>query len=106
MTRHERAAGKYAEVLVLDHYLDVLKVKRGALPVATKLAQARAAGAFTRRPRAQGRRPVRYSRTLGSVRGVACKGGPYRDPGLGCHVRADGDGLPGAAGRRVLGRGR
>jgi len=40
---HERAAGKYAEVLTLDHYLDVLKYKPGA----TALAQARAAGAFT-----------------------------------------------------------
>jgi transposase len=44
---HERAAGKYAEVLALDHYLEVLKVKPGALPGATALAQARAAGAFT-----------------------------------------------------------
>jgi transposase len=44
---HERAAGRYAEVLVLDHYLDVLKYKPGALPGATALAQARAAGAFT-----------------------------------------------------------
>jgi hypothetical protein len=26
---HERSAGKYAEVLVLDHYLDVLKYKPG-----------------------------------------------------------------------------
>ena len=44
---HERAAGKYAEILVLDHYLEVLRVKPGALPGATALAQARAAGAFT-----------------------------------------------------------
>ena len=44
---HERSAGKYAEILVLDHYLDVLKYKPGALPGATALAQARAAGAFT-----------------------------------------------------------
>jgi transposase len=44
---HERAAGKYREVLTLDHYLDVLKYKPGALPGATALAQARAAGAFT-----------------------------------------------------------
>jgi hypothetical protein len=44
---HERSAGKHAEVLVLDHYLDVLKYKPGALPGATALAQARAAGAFT-----------------------------------------------------------
>jgi transposase len=44
---HERAAGKYCEVLTLDHYLEVLKYKPGALPGATALAQARAAGAFT-----------------------------------------------------------
>ena len=47
MAAHERAAGKYAEVLTLDHYLEVLKYKPGALPGATALAQARAAGAFT-----------------------------------------------------------
>jgi transposase len=40
---HERSTGKYAEVLVLDHDLDVLKYKPGG----TALAQARAAGAFT-----------------------------------------------------------
>ena len=44
---HERSAGKYAELLVLDHYLDVLRYKPGALPGATALAQARAAGAFS-----------------------------------------------------------
>jgi Mu transposase-like protein len=44
---HERAAGKYAEVLVLDHYLEVLRYKPGALPGATALAQARAASTFT-----------------------------------------------------------
>ena len=47
VARHERAAGKYAEILVLDHYLEVLQRKPGALPGATALAQARAAGAFT-----------------------------------------------------------
>jgi len=47
VARHERAAGKYAEILVLDHYLEVLRYKPGALPGATALAQARAAGAFT-----------------------------------------------------------
>jgi hypothetical protein len=44
---HERAVGKYAEILTLDHYLEVLKYKPGALPGATALAQARTAGAFT-----------------------------------------------------------
>jgi transposase len=44
---HERSAGKYAEILTLDHYLDVLKYKPGAMPGATALAQARTCGAFT-----------------------------------------------------------
>jgi hypothetical protein len=47
VARHERAAGRYGEVLVLDHYLEVLRRKPGALPGATALAQARAAGTFT-----------------------------------------------------------
>jgi hypothetical protein len=47
VARHERTAGKYAEVLVLDHYLEVLRRKPGALPGAAALAQARAAGTFT-----------------------------------------------------------
>jgi hypothetical protein len=44
---HERVGGKYAEVLVLDHYLEILRRKPGALPGATALVQARAAGVFT-----------------------------------------------------------
>jgi len=44
---HERAAGKYVEVLTLDHYLEVLKIKPGALPGATALVQAKACGSFT-----------------------------------------------------------
>jgi transposase len=47
VARHERAAGKHAEILALDHYLEVLKYRPGALPGATALAQAKAAGAFT-----------------------------------------------------------
>ncbi|HET9516990.1 MAG TPA: IS21 family transposase [Actinoplanes sp.] len=43
---HGRAR-KGDEVLVLDHYLEVLKVKPGAMLSATPLARARAAGAFT-----------------------------------------------------------
>lgn len=35
------------EVLTLDHYLEVLTFKPGALPGATALARARAAGAFS-----------------------------------------------------------
>lgn len=47
LARHERAVGRYVEVLVLDHYLEVLKRKPGALPGATALAQAKASGMFT-----------------------------------------------------------
>ncbi len=35
VARHERATGKYVEVLALDHYLEVLKTKPGALPGAS-----------------------------------------------------------------------
>jgi hypothetical protein len=47
VARHERVAGKYAEILVLDHYLEVLRYKPGALPGAAALAQARAVGVVT-----------------------------------------------------------
>lgn len=44
---HQRVAGRYVEVLTLDHYLEVLKIKPGALPGATALVQAKECGAFT-----------------------------------------------------------
>jgi transposase len=44
---HERLTGRGGESLVLDHYLEVLAVKPGALPGATALARARASGAFS-----------------------------------------------------------
>jgi hypothetical protein len=44
---HARLVAKGAESLVLDHYLEVLAIKPGALPGATALARARAAGAFS-----------------------------------------------------------
>jgi transposase len=47
IARHERAAAKYVDVLDLDHYLDILVKKPGALPGATALAQARGSGVFT-----------------------------------------------------------
>jgi hypothetical protein len=47
VARHERAVGKGVQVLALDHYLELLLRKPGALPGATPLAQARAAGVFT-----------------------------------------------------------
>ncbi len=47
VAHHERAVGRYVEVLCLDHYLEVLKTKPGGLPGATALAQAKAHGVFT-----------------------------------------------------------
>jgi len=47
VARHERSVTKGGESLVLDHYLEVLVRKPGALPGATALAQAREQGAFT-----------------------------------------------------------
>jgi hypothetical protein len=47
VARHQRAVGKGVKILDLDHYLDILLRKPGALPGATALAQARASGAFT-----------------------------------------------------------
>ena len=46
IAEHARAR-KGDEVLVLDHYLEVLKLKPGAMLSATPLARARAAGSFT-----------------------------------------------------------
>ena len=47
VARHQRAIGKGAKVLDLDHYLEILHRKPGALPGATALVQARAAKVFT-----------------------------------------------------------
>ncbi len=44
---HARAVAKGTEVLILDHYLEVFRIKPGAFPGATALARARASGAFT-----------------------------------------------------------
>jgi transposase len=46
VARHQRSLHKGEEELVLDHYLEILLRKPGALPGATALAQARASGAF------------------------------------------------------------
>jgi transposase len=47
VARHERLVGKAQEQLVLDHYLELLLRKPGALPGSTALEQARQAGKFT-----------------------------------------------------------
>jgi len=44
---HQRSNRRASMTLVLDHYLEVLARKPGALPGATALAQARASGVFT-----------------------------------------------------------
>lgn len=44
---HERSLRKGGQILLLDHYLELLVRKPGALPGSTALAQARASGAFT-----------------------------------------------------------
>lgn len=47
VARHERACGKGAQVLVLDHYLETLQRKPGALAGSAALDRARADGTFT-----------------------------------------------------------
>jgi transposase len=47
IARHERSVVKKSQTLVLDHYLEVLLRKPGAMSGSTALAQAREAGVFT-----------------------------------------------------------
>ena len=47
IAEHPRSLRKYSEDLVLDHYLEVLSRKPGALAGSTALAAARASGAFS-----------------------------------------------------------
>jgi transposase len=47
VARHARALNRRTEVLDIDHYLEVLWRKPGAMPGSTALAQARASGRFT-----------------------------------------------------------
>ena len=47
VARHRRLPHKHTESLQLDHYLEILVRKPGALAGSTPLAQARAAGSFT-----------------------------------------------------------
>jgi len=47
VARHERSPRKGEQTLLLDHYLEVLLRKPGALPSSLTLAQARESGAFT-----------------------------------------------------------
>ena len=47
VAQHERITARGGQSLILDHYLEVLVRKPGALPGATALQQARAVGTFT-----------------------------------------------------------
>jgi len=47
VARHERLIATGGQSLQLDHYLEILQRKPGALPGATALVQAKASGAFT-----------------------------------------------------------
>jgi transposase len=47
VARHERSTNRGAQNLLLDHYLEILQRKPGALPGATALVRARATGVFT-----------------------------------------------------------
>ena len=47
VAHHQRSLHKGTQDLVLDHYLEILVRKPGAMPGSTALAQARACGAFT-----------------------------------------------------------
>ena len=47
VARHARAVGKGVETLELDHYLETLSIKPGALAGSTALRQARASGRFS-----------------------------------------------------------
>ncbi|MDJ1114248.1 IS21 family transposase [Microbacterium dauci] len=47
VARHQRVAARPGQSVQLDHYLEVLKTKPGALPGSTALARARESGAFT-----------------------------------------------------------
>jgi transposase len=47
VARHERVTTRYGEAIDLDHYLEVLRHKPGAMAGSTALAAARAEGSFT-----------------------------------------------------------
>jgi hypothetical protein len=67
VARHERSPKKGEQTLLLDHYLEVLVRKPGALPGSLTLAQARASGAFTS---AHERFWARARRKLGDAAGT------------------------------------
>jgi transposase len=67
VARHERSPRKGTQTLALDHYLEVLVRKPGALPGSLTLAQARESGSFTA---AHERFWARARRKLGDAAGT------------------------------------
>jgi len=67
LARHERSPHKGSQTLLLDHYLEVLARKPGALPSSLTLAQARETGALTH---AHERFWTRTRRKLGDAAGT------------------------------------
>ena len=67
VARHERSPRKGSQTLLLDHYLEVLARKPGALPGSLTLAQARESGSFTS---AHERFWARARRKLGDAAGT------------------------------------
>jgi hypothetical protein len=63
VARHERLPGRSASRLDLDHYLEALVRRPGALPGSTALEQARAAGSSPRCMMPGGLRPARCTAT-------------------------------------------
>ncbi len=63
IARHERLIAKGGERLVLDHYLEALVRKPGALPGATALEQAKRQGSSPRSTTHGGPRPARPAAT-------------------------------------------
>lgn len=103
VARHPRQIRKSAQSLTLDHYLEVLAVKPGALPGATALAQARASGGVHRRARGVlGLSPRRARRRRRHPRP---RRGPAAAPAHGPRRRHRGAGRRGPRRRDLGGRG-
>lgn len=84
VARHERCYERYQQVLDLEHYLEALEKKPGALAGSTALVQWRE----------RGRWPESFDRLWAGLGAVACRGGV--GPGTGMH----GCGGGAASGRR------
>ena len=104
---HERLIVQGSQSLALDHYLEVLQRKPGALPGATTLLQARASGVFTPPTRRSGRPRASPTVTAAAPVAMSTRVGPVT-PGPEQTDRATGVTLDAAArgGDGVTRRGR